>query len=186
MRKEKWYKRILNYPFTGSLCVLIIYIILCAILCVSVPPETKKQSTELIQIIHEEQTPFDAMNVNIQVHMRYQATGGGYTVIPLQNVKVTAYNNLVEQTNEQPNIGASNRKVFEGSVAVSRDILRDYKVKYGDILCLQKRNQCYFIEDTMNKRYDGKDGMHVDIFMYSKEEALKVNELDSAVVLQQQ
>lgn len=133
----------------------------------------------------EEQKLFDAMNINIHVHLQFQQAGGGYKAIPLEKVTVTAYNNLVAQTNSQPNIGASNRKVFEGSVAVSRDILRDYKVKYGDILCLKKRKECFFIEDTMNKRYDGTNGKRVDIFMYSKEKALNVHTEDTAIILQQ-
>lgn len=129
--------------------------------------------------------PFDNVVVSIPVYMKFTPEGGGYKYIPVHGVKVTAYNNLPEQTNEQPNIGASNRKVFEGSVAVSRDILRDYKVKYGDILCLELRNKCYFIEDTMNKRYDGENGKRVDIFMYSKSKAFTVNHYDNAVIFQQ-
>ena len=42
-----------------------------------------------------------------------------------------------------------------------------------------KTEKCYIIEDTMNKRYDNRinpgNGHRVDIFMYSKEKALKVN-----------
>ena len=173
-------------PRKLPLVILIWLLITSLLLAYNIENLANKKPLQLIERVEYTQTPFDVMSINIPVHLEFQQHGGGYRYIPIESVKVTAYNNLTEQTNNQPNIGASTRKVFEGSVAVSRDILRDYKVKYGDILCLRQRGTCFFIEDTMNKRYDGDNGKHVDIFMYSKESARKVNYIDSAVILQQQ
>ena len=143
-----------------ALVVYIVFVCVCLLFGLYNMPKTKKkipQPVVIEQPVAKTPTPFDAFEVTIPVYMKFNPEGGGYKVIPVNGVKVTAYNNEIAQTNEQPNIGASNRKVFVGSVAVSRDILRDYKVKYGDILCLQLQKACYFIEDTMNKTIGIKD-----------------------------
>ena len=132
---------------------------------------------------------FTKLVVDIPIHYEYTPNGGGYTVHTVEDLKVTAYNNLPEQTDDTANIGASNRKVYEGSVAVSRDLIRKYSIKYGDVICLFKTDTCYKIEDTMNKRYDNEvnpgNGNRVDIFRYSKEEALKTNFKTNAIIIQQ-
>lgn len=131
------------------------------------------------QSLYSRYQNFSKLVIDIPLHIEYTIAGGGYTVHTIEGVRVTAYNNLPEQTSSTPNIGASNRKVYEGSVAVSRDLIREFNIKYGDKICLFKTEKCYIIEDTMNKRYDNRinpgNGHRVDIFMYSKEKALKVN-----------
>ena len=131
------------------------------------------------QHMHSKYQNFTKLVIDIPIHVEYTIAGGGYTVHTIEGVRVTAYNNLPEQTSSTPNIGASNRKVYEGSVAVSRDLIREFNIRYGDKICLFKTEKCYIIEDTMNKRYDNRinpgNGHRVDIFMYSKEKALKVN-----------
>lgn len=131
----------------------------------------------------------EEMDIEIPVRLHYNSKHGGFQVTTIPNVRVTAYNNLPEQTNDQPNIGASNRKVFEGSIALSRDILRDYNVRYGDVACVSAKGQCYIVEDTMNKRYDTKNspalGRRADIFMYDHEEALKVNLKTDIIIIKQ-
>lgn len=132
---------------------------------------------------------FEKIVLDIPIHVEYSTHGGGYAMQTIENVRVTAYNNLPEQTNEQPNIGASNRKVYEGSIALSRDLLKTYNIRYGDKVCLLKTDKCYIVEDTMNKRYDDTQskgsGRRADIFMYSKREALKVNFKTNMILLQQ-
>lgn len=127
--------------------------------------------------------------VNIPTRFVYEISGGGYSVTTIEGLRVTAYNNLPEQSDSTPNIGASNRKVYEGSIALSRDVLADYKVNYGDVLCLLENNACYVVEDTMNARYDNNkkegSGYRADIFMYSKTSALKTNFISNAVLLKQ-
>lgn len=131
----------------------------------------------------------EEMDIEIPVRLHYDSKHGGFQVTTVPEVRVTAYNNLPGQTNDQPNIGASNRKVFEGSIALSRDILRDYNVRYGDVACVAARGQCYIVEDTMNKRYDTKNspasGRRADIFMYDHEEALKVNLKTDLIIIKQ-
>jgi len=133
--------------------------------------------------------PPTEFTVNIDIHMKYDSKYGGFSTTVIPGVRFTAYNNLPGQTNDQPNIGASNRKVFEGSIALSRDILRDYNVKYGDVVCIYTQGKCYIVEDTMNKRYDNKNspgsGLRGDIFMYNREEALKVNFKSDLIVIKQ-
>lgn len=131
----------------------------------------------------------EEMDIEIPVRLHYDSKHGGFQVTTVPEVRVTAYNNLPGQTNDQPNIGASNRKVFEGSIALSRDILRDYNVRYGDVACVAAKGQCYIVEDTMNKRYDTKNspasGRRADIFMYDHEEALKVNLKTDLIIIKQ-
>ena len=71
--------------------------------------------------------------VNIPTRFVYEISGGGYSVTTIEGLRVTAYNNLPAQSDNTPNIGASNRKVYEGAIALSRDVLADYKVNYGDV-----------------------------------------------------
>ena len=52
--------------------------------------------------------------VNIPTRFVYEISGGGYSVTTIEELRVTAYNNLPEQSDSTPNIGASNRKVYEG------------------------------------------------------------------------
>lgn len=132
---------------------------------------------------------FTGAEINIPVKLVYNINGGGFNVVTLEKVKVTAYNNHVDQTNNQPNVGASNRKVYEGSIALSRDILKTQGVKFGNVACIVKTGKCYFIEDVMNKRYDNTvtpgSGNRADIFMYSKKEALKTNFVSDIIVFKQ-
>ena len=133
--------------------------------------------------------PATDLTIEIPVRFKYNTKGGGFSVTTVGDVRVTAYNNLPEQTNSKPNIGASNRKVFEGSIALSRDILRTYNIKYGDVVCIIEKDKCYIVEDTMNKRYDNQNspasGWRADIFMYDKEEALKVNFKSDLLLIKQ-
>ena len=99
--------------------------------------------------------------------------------VVIEDVRVTAYNNEPGQTDTTPNIMASGRYVYEGAVALSRDLLAKHKVKWGDLVCLENPGSCYIVEDTMNARYDNRvtegSGNRVDIFLFSKDQALKVN-----------
>lgn len=94
-------------------------------------------------------------------------------------VTVTAYNNHKDQTDSTPNTMASGRHVYEGAIALSQDLLAEYKIKWGDVVCLQKPGLCYIVEDTMNSRYDNRvtpgSGNRADIFMFSREKALRTH-----------
>ena len=94
-------------------------------------------------------------------------------------VKITSYNNVANQTDDSPNIMASNRLVYEGAVAISRDIKQKYKIRYGDIIYIERFNQYYIIEDLMNKRFTNT----IDIFKFKRSESLKINFKNQKVII---
>lgn len=156
-----------------------------------------KSSVNKIEMVHRPQaimpdTVVDSKSelvISVPTTFKYSPEGDGFSVAKIKGVKITAYNNLPDQTNSQPNIGASNRKVFEGSIALSRDILATNSVRYGDLACVLKTNKCYIVEDTMNRRYDNRkkaeSGWRADIFMYDKKEAVKVNFKSDLLIIKQ-
>jgi len=82
-------------------------------------------------------------------------------------VSISAYNNLRSQTDDSPNIMANNQRVFHGAIALSRDLEKDFGLKFGDEIHL-KDHGTYIFADRMNKRWTRK----VDIFMWSYSKAI--------------
>lgn len=82
----------------------------------------------------------------------------------------TAYNALVGQTDDTPNITASNKQIFPGVLALSRELISRYghggNIDYGDQVWVVVPMQ---VEDTMNKRWRGRG----DVFMMDYSEALE-------------
>jgi len=80
----------------------------------------------------------------------------------------TAYNALVGQTDDTPNITASNKEIFPGVLALSRELITRYghggNIKYGDKVWVVVPMQ---VEDTMNKRWRGRG----DVFMLDYDKA---------------
>jgi len=80
----------------------------------------------------------------------------------------TAYNALVGQTDDTPNITASNKEIFPGVLALSRELISRYghggNIKYGDKVWVVVPMQ---VEDTMNKRWRGRG----DVYMMDYEKA---------------
>lgn len=93
-----------------------------------------------------------------------------YKTYNFENIKVTAYNNAPNQTDSTPNITASNRPVYEGSVALSRDFFKK-GVRYGDLLYIDCFDGWYIIEDKMNARFTNR----VDIFLFDKDLSQGIN-----------
>ena len=81
-------------------------------------------------------------------------------------VDVTAYNPVMEQTDETPLIMASGKTVYQGAVALSRDLERDLGLKFGDTIEIDGFGQFMF-EDRMNRRWTRR----VDILLFSPEKA---------------
>ncbi|MFN8548013.1 MAG: hypothetical protein U0527_08640 [Candidatus Eisenbacteria bacterium] len=85
-------------------------------------------------------------------------------------VAVTAYTSAEAQTDDSPTITASNTRVSERTVAVSRDLLRTFTpgapFNYGDKILIPGVG-IYRIEDTMNGRWRRK----IDLWFASKDEA---------------
>jgi len=82
----------------------------------------------------------------------------------------TAYNALVGQTDDTPNITASNKEIFPGVLALSRELISRYghggNIKYGDKVWVVMPMQ---VEDTMNKRWRGRG----DVYMMNYDQALQ-------------
>ena len=80
----------------------------------------------------------------------------------------TAYNALVGQTDDTPNITASNKEIFPGVLALSRELITRYgyggNIQYGEKVWVVVPMQ---VEDTMNKRWRGRG----DVYMMNYDEA---------------
>ena len=83
-------------------------------------------------------------------------------------VKVSAYNPVSAQTDSTPEITASNKRVRDGIVALSRDVEEEFGFKFGDIVVIEGLGSFVF-EDRMNRRWRRR----VDILMHSPEAARK-------------
>lgn len=75
--------------------------------------------------------------------------------------EVTAYTSSEEETDDTPNITASQKEVQEGMVACPR------RYEFGTKFTIEGKT--YICEDRMHKRYDNR----FDIWMANKEEAIK-------------
>lgn len=71
----------------------------------------------------------------------------------LGNMKVTAYRSVPEQTDESPWITSIGERVSVRGCAVSRDLLANGKVRYGDLLYIQGPNEFRFVTDCMHQRF---------------------------------
>lgn len=105
----------------------------------------------------------------IYVESKYDLSKAEYSERVIRDVAVTSYNNDINQTDDTPNVTASNRPVREGMVAVSRDFLS--YVKYGDLIYVDCFDRWFIVDDTMNKRFTKR----IDIFLFDRKESLKIN-----------
>lgn len=97
-------------------------------------------------------------------------------------VSVSAYNACPTQTDSTPYIMASGKRVYEGAVALSKDIEKEFGLKFGDKITLGDEitllDRTFVFEDRMNKRWKRR----VDIFMWSKKEAKKFGRQQTVMV----
>ena len=107
-------------------------------------------------------------------------------------VTVTVYNPVIEQCDSTPLTTADNseidmRKLKQGKlkwVAVSRDLLKNGKVKYGDRIRLKCKDKSlsgvYTVHDTMNPRWEKRVDIlaHQDNRTYGKQENVEIEYLD--------
>jgi 3D (Asp-Asp-Asp) domain-containing protein len=93
-------------------------------------------------------------------------------LIPWQNdsidVQVTAYTPTKDQCDDTPFITASNQRVRDGIIALSRDLEEDFGLEFGDTVVLEEIGVFEF-QDRMHPRWERK----VDIFMWERREALE-------------
>ena len=105
------------------------------------------------------------------INIAYNLEGVKYEKIPLNKVVITSYNNHANQTDSTPNIMASNRLVYEGAVAISRDLKTKYNLKWGDLIYIDTLQRYFVIEDLMNERFKNR----IDIFSFDKEWSLRLH-----------
>lgn len=96
----------------------------------------------------------------------------------IQRVTVTAYTACSDETDDDPNVTASNSKLQPYDIAISRDLFfkgwvfgkRVYLDQYG----------VFVIRDLMNERFDGK----IDIYFGDKKAALEfgIKEMHAALL----
>lgn len=84
-------------------------------------------------------------------------------------LQVTAYRSVPAQTDASPFHTSIGHRTHPFGAAVSQDLLKSGKVKYGDYICVDTLG-CYVANDTMNARHTNS----VDIWVptYSAEKAI--------------
>ena len=100
----------------------------------------------------------------IEVTHKFDLTGAEYTKKVMNNITVTSYNNIENQTDDTPNVTATSRPVREGMVAVSRDFLNKGWAHYGDLVYIDCFDKWFVVEDTMNQRFEKR----MDVFLFDK------------------
>ncbi len=88
------------------------------------------------------------------------------------HVTATAYTSHVGQTDSTPNIAAWGDRLHPGmkAIAVSRDLLKVYGLKHGQMIRIKGLEGEYAVLDKMNKRWRKK----IDIYMgMNKRKAFK-------------
>ena len=93
-------------------------------------------------------------------------------------VSVSAYNACPKQTDSTPFIMASGKRVYEGAIALSRDIEKDFGLKFGDEVTLIGIGTFQFL-DRMNKKMK----RCAYIFMWSEKEALQFGRQEAVMVI---
>jgi len=101
------------------------------------------------------------------------------SIIELVPVVVTAYNPVSSQTDDSPTITASNKKVKEGMIALSRDIEKEFGFKFGDEVYLLDYGRFVF-QDRMHERWKNR----VDILMFSEKAAKEFGIKSSFLVVE--
>jgi hypothetical protein len=124
-----------------------------------------KHSTEIKNILAHESMIKDSLNTYmVEMAAALDLFTEGHPLV------FTAYNALVGQTDDTPNITASNKEIFPGVLALSRELITRYgyggDIKYGDKVWVVVPMQ---VEDTMNKRWRGRG----DVFMLDYDKAVK-------------
>jgi 3D (Asp-Asp-Asp) domain-containing protein len=84
-------------------------------------------------------------------------------------LQVTAYRSVPQQTDSSPYYTSIGHRTHAYGIAVSQDLLKSGKVKYGDYLCVEKQG-CYVVNDCMNARHTNA----IDIWVptYAAEKAI--------------
>lgn len=82
-------------------------------------------------------------------------------------VTITAYSSTVDQCDSTPYIAANNKPVRVGTLALSRDLLKEFEIEYGQRVLIPGYG-VFEVRDTMNARWQRR----VDIWESDREAAL--------------
>jgi len=113
-------------------------------------------------------TPSDFANnfIETEILCKWKEKASDVEVKTLHGIKVTAWTNRRQETDSTPNTTASNRTVYEGCCAVSRDLF-GWLIKYGYKIYVEEMKQSFVVECLMAKEL--KDGTPIkrtiDIYM---------------------
>ncbi|MEM5778704.1 MAG: hypothetical protein QXK49_03695 [Candidatus Aenigmatarchaeota archaeon] len=121
-----------------------------------------------IFVYYETKKTNSTNNFDVSFSVKFNLIELEYETYWVENVKCTFYTNTVEETDSTPNITASNRPVFDGIIALSRDFFSKDNVKFGDLVYVEEINKFFIIEDKMNARHQNS----ADIFTYVKDKKL--------------
>lgn len=146
---------LINYSITPILCA---FMVILAVVVV-----VKQQEIDTLQhkLVLSQQTAEARKNMVEEVRLLQQALDTS----PVKTVTVTAYNPTARQTDSDPLIAASMRKVRLGTIAVSRDLFNQGWV-FGRKVRIEGLG-IFEINDLMNKRYTQR----IDIFMWDESQA---------------
>ncbi|MCF7823319.1 MAG: hypothetical protein K9N35_04030 [Candidatus Marinimicrobia bacterium] len=125
--------------------------------------QKSQQEAELENILNHEMQIKDSLAIYIEeMAAALDLFTEGYPLV------FTAYNAVVGQTDDTPNITASNKEIFPGVLALSRELITRYghggDIQYGDKVWVVVPMQ---VEDTMNKRWRGRG----DVYMMNYDQA---------------
>lgn len=173
MSRYRKRKRI-KYGYSQSLFNAVIKILITSCIALLILPVTYWIKDIQIRKQHD----FSPSGIYVSRRVLYKLDDmRKYSTKYLHNVNISFYNNERAQTDSTPNITSSNRLVYEGSIAVSRDILKI--ASFGDLVYVKETGKFYIIEDIMNPRYSNS----MDIFLFDKQIAKKLGRFKSDVLL---
>ncbi len=97
-------------------------------------------------------------------------------------VNMTAYTARPEETDDTPFITASGDSVFEGGVAVSRNLMSQYGFNFGEIIYVYGENwndKVLIVNDRMHNRKKN----WIDVFMWDLQDALNLGKTKTRAYL---
>lgn len=113
-------------------------------------------------------TPADFANNIIETHIHciYRERARDVKIEKLNKMKITAYTNRKQETDSTPNISASNRPVYEGSCAVSRELF-GWLINFGDRIFVEEIGESFVVECKLADKLDNGTPIRrtIDIYM---------------------
>ena len=97
-----------------------------------------------------------------------------------QVAEFSAYNPTKAQTDIEPTIMASGKKVFEGAIASG-----NRTIPFGTKVYVPELKRTFIVEDRMNKRYNQPDKHYFDILMKTPQEAKEFGRKQMNFIIQE-